>query len=213
MAQSEHTKIINKCARQVLKPAGLVRKGQSRTWYDDHSWYTTVVEFQPHKWKHGALLNVGVSFHWYEKNYISFDIGYRETGFEAFETAEQFHAAIEAMVNTALEKVLFYRRKLPDLPGAKNMILEHTFSSDSLWGNYHKGVICALTDQPKESERFFRDLLAVEHEVPWAIELKKRTRGLLEILEQPEAFRQHILEIIVQSRLKKKLKSVAFELS
>ena len=43
MSQKVHTKIINNVAKQILKPEGLVRKGQSRTWYHDQGWFTTVV--------------------------------------------------------------------------------------------------------------------------------------------------------------------------
>lgn len=54
MAAAPHSKIINKLAKDTLKPIGVLRKGQSRTWLDDNGWWVTVIEFQPFSWSKGT---------------------------------------------------------------------------------------------------------------------------------------------------------------
>ncbi len=212
MSQPEHSKIITKVAKQIFKPQGLEQKGQSRTWFDDQGLFTTVIEFQPHKWEHGAFLNVGVNFHWYLQEYTSFDIGYRETGFEKFETAEQFSSKIEDMVRLALEKAFSYRQQLIDINTAKKTILAHNFSSDTLWGNYHKGVICGLTNDTDGLNKHFEALLLVDHDVEWANELKSRVLQLKEIASNYPKFKSEILSTILESRNLKKMKTMEIEL-
>lgn len=212
MNQPEHSKIITKVAKQIFKPFGLEQKGQSRIWYDDQGLYTTIIEFQPHKWEHGAFLNVGVNFHWYVKEYTSFDIGYRETGFEKFETAEQFTSKIEDMVLLAIDKALLYRQQLADLDTVKKIILAHNFTSDTLWGNYHKGVICGLTSDADGLNKYFDALLLVDHDVEWANELKSNVSQLKKIASDYLKFKNEILSIIHESRGLKKLKTMEIKL-
>jgi hypothetical protein len=45
--QHPHTKLINAAARDVLRPMGIVQKGRSRLWYDNHGWWAGLIEFQP----------------------------------------------------------------------------------------------------------------------------------------------------------------------
>lgn len=212
MSQPEHSKIIIKVAKQIFKPHGLEQKGQSRTWYDDQGFYTTVIEFQPHKWNHGAFLNVGINFHWYVQEYISFDIGYRETGFEKFETAKEFTSRIEYMVRLALDKALSYRQQLIDLNAAKKTILAHDFTSDTLWGNYHKGIICGLTNDTDRLHAHFDALLSVDHDAEWANELKSKVRQLKGIASDYPKFKSEIISTILESRNLKKLNTMEIEL-
>ena len=110
MNEQNHNKIIMKAAREVLAPNGLLQKGQSRIWLDDNGWFFTVVEFQPSGWEKGTFLNVGMHYLWANKEYLTFDCGYREhecvvyTGDDA-----AFYAAVRSLAQQAMEKVLFYR--------------------------------------------------------------------------------------------------------
>lgn len=203
---AEHEKIITNLAKQFLKPQGIVQKGQSRTWYDDQGFYMTVIEFQPHKIEPGAFLNIGVNFHWYVKEYISFDIGYRESKFEKFKTADQFTAKIEEMVNLAKDKALLFRERFSDLSLAKKNILAHDFGGDVLWGNYHKGIICGLTQDLPGLHKYFEALLQVDHNVGWANDLKSTTIRLKEIALNYDLFRAEVIKFIEESRRLKKLK-------
>ena len=212
MALPEHSKIINRVAKQILKPKGLERKGQSRTWLDDNGWFTTVVEFQPFKDRQGTCINIGVNFHWYLKDYLSFDIGNRESDFIDFKNEEQFIREVEKLAQYALDKVHFYRQALDEFDRAKQTIKSHEFTSDNLWGNYHKGTICGLTGDQSGLTEYYNKLLTVDHDVSWANELKNRVTELKEISPNIDEFRQRISEIIHETRELKKLKKLEIEI-
>lgn len=155
MSLPEHSRIINKVALRRFKEYGIECKGQSRTWLDDQYWFTTIIEFQPFKDRQGTCLNVGINFHWYEKEYFSFDIGNRESDFIDFKNEEHFQSEIESLVEKALNRTLELRNKMSDLKNAENIILNHEFASDNLWGNYHRAIISGLNNDIRKSEQYF----------------------------------------------------------
>ncbi|WP_109853448.1 hypothetical protein [Aquimarina sp. AU58] len=201
-----HSKIINKVARKVLKEHGIVRKGQSRTWLDDQYWFTTIIEFQPFKDRQGTCLNVGVNFHWYEKEYFSFDIGNRESEFVDFANEEQFESEMNSLVELALKRTLELREKLSDLITSEKTIINHDFSSDSLWGNYHRAIICGLNNEPKKSDEYFNEILKNDFEYNWQKELKEKVEQLKFDLNNLDGFKAKVNETIGITRTKKKLK-------
>jgi hypothetical protein len=75
--EQPHSKLIVAAARNVLRPLGVVQKGRSRTWLDDHGWWLGVIEFQPSSYSRGTYLNAGVNWLWNPKGYLSFDYGDR----------------------------------------------------------------------------------------------------------------------------------------
>ena len=212
MTQPEHSKIIVKTAGQILKPYGIVRKGQSRSWLDDHGWFTSVIEFQPSSWNRGTYLNVGVNFHWFRKDYFSYDIGGRESLFEKFDNTEQFTINIEGFANKALGIALNYREAFRNLESSGNAILTHQFASDSLWGNYHRGVVCGITNKFGEADKYFDMLLSVELDYDWVNELKRDTLFLKTVMNSHQQFKTEIIEIIKATRSLKKLPPVEIEL-
>ncbi|GFZ87841.1 hypothetical protein GCM10011531_19220 [Aquaticitalea lipolytica] len=201
-----HSKIINKVARKILKEYGIERKGQSRKWLDDHYWFTTGIEFQPFKDRQGTCLNVGVNFHWYQKGYFSYDIGYRESEFIDFVNEEQFEKEMCTLTELALNRTLELREKLSDLNTATNTILNHEFTSDSLWGNYHRAIICGLNNDQKKAHQYFELILKNKLEYGWELELKKRVEQLKSESGNTIEFRKEIDYIIEETRKEKKLK-------
>ena len=212
MALPEHSKIINKVAKQFLKPDGIERKGQSRTWLDDNGWFTTVVEFQPFKDRQGTCINIGVNFHWYVKNYWSFDIGYRESNFIDFKEENQFTQEVEKLSKTALNKVLDYREKLSNLENSKQTILKHEFTSENLWGSYHKGIICGLSGDIDNLNFYFNRLLNLELNAPFEKELEKIVIDLKEKSSDLDLFNKTIQSFIKETRGQKRLKDSEIEL-
>ncbi|WCO03485.1 hypothetical protein [Psychroserpens ponticola] len=203
-----HSKIINKIARGFFKEYGIVRKGQSRIWLDDHYWFTTIIEFQPFSNRQGTCLNVAVNFHWYEKDYLSFDIGDRESEFIDFETEEQFEIKMNSLVELALKRTLGFREKLANLETGTNTILNHKFASDSLWGNYHRAIICGLKNDQKNAEQYFDLILKTDHDVAWANKLKDRVSNLKTELNNITDFQKRVDLIIEKTRNEKKLKAI-----
>lgn len=205
MTNTDPSKIIIKKATAFFKNHGIQRKGQSRIFHDDNYWFTTIIEFQPHSFEKGTFLNVGVNFHWYEKDYFSFDIGHRQSPFIKFDNEDQFNKEIEMLCKYALDQIVEYRKSFETLNTAHIMICKTEFASESLWGNYHKGVISGLIGDFKSIKNYFEMLLNEEHNVEWAKELKKRTKFLLENSADVESFKSEVKKLITETRKLKKL--------
>jgi hypothetical protein len=207
MTQPDHTRITNKTAKKIFGVYEIKQKGQSRIWLDDNGWFTTVIEFQPFRGRQGTTLNIGVNFHWYEKEYFSFDIGYRQdVEFVAYDgNKERFLAEVEKLCEIALTKTLEYRDKLKNIDQAKSTILNHVFSSESILGSYHKGIICGLTRDFPQLNDFFQKLLKEDHPGEWLNELKDRVNFLISNADDQNQFTVTIIEIIRKTRVLKKL--------
>lgn len=205
MTEIDHNKIIIKTATAIFKNHGIKRKGQSRTFYDDNCWFTTIVEFQPNSREKGTFLNVGVNFNWYDKDYFSFDIGNRESDFVEFRDEKQFESEIEKLCKLALEKVTSYREHFKTLNTAREKICKSEFASDSLWGNYHKGIVSGLIGDFNSTKIYYESLLNVEHNFPWVNDLKERTKILLKRTSSLENFKSEVEKIILETRKSKKL--------
>lgn len=208
MKQAEHSKIINRIAKEKFKPFGITQKGKSRIWLDDRGWYTTLIEFQPYRGERGTTLNVGVNFHWYEHDYFSFDIGSRQdVDFVNFDenNIESFEKNIEEFCDLCLKIVIENRTKFKSIYSAKEYILKHNFTSDEFWGNYSKGIICGLTNDFNEQNKYFNKLLNKIHPVKWADQLKERTNYLITKSLNQEEFTSEIIKIIIETRKSKKL--------
>lgn len=208
MALPEHSKIINKVARGIFKEYGIERKGQSRTWLDDQYWYTTIIEFQPFKDRQGTCLNVGINFHWYEKEYFSFDIGNRESDFIDFKSEKQFQPEMESLTEKALKLIIELRNKMADLKSAERTIINHKFTSDNLWGNYHRAIICGLNNEKEKSEKYFNLILKNDLKYDWELKLKQRVEKLKTELNNISNFQNTIDKVIERTRKEKKLKEI-----
>ena len=225
--KDEHSKIITKVAKQKLKPLGIAQKGKSRIWLDDNVWFTTQIEFQPSSWARGAYLNIGANFHWYKQEYMSFDLEYRRGNFVEYKNDEQFTNAMEKFCDLTIQKVLELRERLATLLSAKDNILAYNFSSEELWGNYHKGTICGLTGNFDELNKFYSDLLKVDStkqwtcgntgvvhstHIEWIDELKENVKYLLKKTSSLDIFKAEVLNIIAETRRLKKLSEVEINL-
>ncbi len=217
MATPEHTKIINKTARKVFKEYGIVQKGRSRMWLDDHYWFTTLIEFQPSSWSRGTYLNVGVHFNWYPEDYFSFNIGYREKDYCEYKNESQFEPVVAEFVQEALKKVLEYRKKMSCLDSVEKTIFAYDFDGHSAvcWENYHKGVILGLNNKAQKAKEHF-DLILEEETYnakldfyyDWLIELQNRVKILRVEVENTDNFRKIIDEFIAISRKELKLQEM-----
>jgi hypothetical protein len=113
---SDHGRLIAAAASRVLAPLGLVRKGRSRTWLDDHGWWLGIVEFQPSNWDRGTYLNVGAMFLWRPINHLSFEVGYRVDGFSSAQS-DDFEAAVDAKIQLAVARLENLRAEFRSLDG------------------------------------------------------------------------------------------------
>ena len=212
--KNEHSKIIFKVAKQKLKPFGVVQLGKSRIWLDDRGWYTTQIEFQPSSWARGTYLNIGVDFHWYKKQYMSFNLEGRQENFVEYKNDEQFTAEMEKFCDLIIKKILEIRENLRTIASAKKIILKHNFQNDDLWGNYHKGTICGLAGDFDKMNKYFNDLLKVENDMQlqWIEDLKENVKHLQSKTYDLELFKAEKLNIISETRKLKKLPEMEINL-
>lgn len=108
-------KLIADAAKTALAPLGLVRKGRSRTWIDDHGWWLINVEFQPSSYATGCYLNVGTQHLWVTRGYLCLDEMERPLGGTTFVTftgdEDAFATAMSGVAATAAEAVEERRRR------------------------------------------------------------------------------------------------------
>lgn len=205
MPQPIHQKIINRVAKSILGKNDIKRKGQSRIWLDDQYWYTTIIEFQPSKGQQGTYLNVGANLHWYLSDYLSFDIGNRESGLIQFKSEEQFEKEMQNLVHLALTKAQEIRSRLTDISTAEKTIMNYLFSSNDLWGNYHRGVIYGLNGKIKMAEKYFESVAAHDGAYEWITDLKQKSDKLKDVVKDTFEFRREMEEVIAKTRTEKKL--------
>src|SRR6185295_17783420 len=96
-------------AKRVLAPLGVIRKGRSRSWIDDHGWWLINVEFQPSNHAKGFYLNVGEQHLWVVSDHFAFERAERPLGgstFIAFEgDVEAFTTAMRSVATAAATAV------------------------------------------------------------------------------------------------------------
>ena len=213
-----HNKVIKTIALKAFKPYGIRRKGQSRFFIDDHGWFTIGIEFQPSKSGNGTYLNVGVNFNWNIQEYFSFDIGDREfvnignekRQFFEYIDDKQFTETINKLCEFSIKKVNGYRNSLENINVAEKMIIRHKYHSDSLWGNYHRGIISGLIGNTSNLNKYFDKLLKEpENNIEWIIKLKKEVEELKNVGNNNVAeFIVKIKAIITETRKLKKLEEL-----
>lgn len=204
MATPIHNKLINKAAREILKPEGLVRKGQSRVWLDDNGWWLTMVEFQPSSWSKGTYLNVGISWLWYPKEYLSFDIGYRENSFIEFKDEESFFFEAVALAEKAKARALAHRQSMssPDL--AREYVLTNTAGDkQNIWACLNKGLVCLHASDFQNANIYLENVLECDDDRDWAISVKDFAQSLLKLKPSDQLLAIH--DAIIHSRKLKKL--------
>lgn len=101
--------------------------------------------------------------------------------FIAFDNEAQFTAGVAHFCTLALKKVTQLRENLASPKTARAFIVQQQFTSDSLWGNYHKGTICRLTGKFAEMQAFYSRLLNDPGTAPWIEALQKQTAFLLSL--------------------------------
>lgn len=207
MGTQSHSVLINKAARDLLKPIGVFRKGQSRIWLDDNGWWVTIVEFQPSRWSKGTYLNVGVCWQWYPKDDYSFDLGYREHDFVEFENESNFSFQVSALVNKAKECIWGYRDALCNPSPAKNFILDNTIGgNDHIWASINKGMACLHARSFEQSEVYFNIALNCCDNRDWATSAKEFIKPL--VVLSPEEKISYVRGAIKCSRKLKMLNEV-----
>jgi hypothetical protein len=188
MVAADHNKIVASVARAVLRPLGCVQKGRSRVWLDDHGWWIGLIEFQPSAWSKGSYLNVGACWLWCEKDFLSFDDGYRVGGFVELECMDQFAADMERLAMQAGAELQQLRLRYASLDSTAQYL--HEKVDPGIWDHYHAAIACGLTGRIHDSRAHFSEVAnCSEENSAWVQELQRTSQGLENSVLDRESFR------------------------
>lgn len=160
-----HDKIIANAAKASLRPLGFQRKGQSRLWFSDHSWWLAVVEFQPSSWSKGSYLNVAAHWLWMDIAPISFDFGGRLEGFEEYASDEQFAIAVARLTASAAEEARRLEAMFGSLADTAEILLGQAHIETRQapahpgWMAYNAGVAAGLVGRAQDAAEMFGRVL------------------------------------------------------
>ncbi|MFJ2990369.1 hypothetical protein ACIPF8_21090 [Collimonas sp. NPDC087041] len=202
MSDIGHNRAIKMAAKATLQPIGCKQKGSSRTWLDPHSMWTGVIEFQPSSWAKGSYLNVGACWLWHEKDFLSFDDGYRVAQFQAMGAEDLFTQASVTLATQAHDEVLKLRSRFSSIEKIAAHLKDKDFSN--IWQNYHAAVAATLVNDMAHASTRFRAVMQDKDNRSWALELKSHTTILQSISNDSVLFLRTIEEIVERS--KKRLK-------
>lgn len=194
----QHSRLINAAAKVVLRPLGCVQKGRSRIWLDDRAWWVGVVEFQPSSWAKGSYLNVGACWLWYEKDFLSFDAGYRVESFHPFTGDEAFELVAEKLAERASHEVTALRERFPSPSHVQSWIAAKPRTS--IWDHYHLAVSAGLAGATDQSKRSFADVMSDPEERPWATEIRRRSAEFMRCLELGTGFEAEVMGTVKRAR-------------
>lgn len=197
-----HSKLLTAAARTALSPLGLIQKGRSRIWLDDHQWWLCVVEFQPSSWARGSYLNVGCMWLWCVQDYISFDLGYRVEPFVEFRDEEQFETLAGNLINGAVQEVKRYRLMFPNVASVCNYYLSQEVEDG--WPTYHAAVACGLANKPHAARAHFEKFMKVRASTGWLANAQEDANHLASLVDTGE-FRDVIANRVRQTRKIQKL--------
>jgi len=207
VAQPPQTQLLTAAARRILRPLGLHQRGRSRLWLGDHGWWLVVVEFQPSSWSKVSYLNVGAMWLWFEKDYFSFDDGYRVEGLASFENEAQFTPVAENLAQRAADEVRRYRALYPSVLSAARRLAAK--SPRGFWDSFHAGVACGLAGDSAPAKQFLDEVAGTDDQRDWAQAAATIAREYSLAVEDSARFRRRIEEIIRRARELLRLEQVA----
>jgi hypothetical protein len=153
-----HTKLLTQAAREVLRPLGLVQRGRSRSWIDDHGWWLCLVDFDSSSFAKGSYVNVAAMWLWDDED-VSFhyDVGGRvdDVGFVEFDTPEQFAAAARRLAEVAARAVTAYRKLFTGLRPAAEFLEARTDSENPHRDAASAGIAWGMLGEMAKAEQAF----------------------------------------------------------
>ncbi|MGF7170363.1 hypothetical protein FHS91_002048 [Sphingobium xanthum] len=201
-----HDKIIANAAKTGLRPFGFQRKGQSRLWFFDHSWWLAVVEFQPSSWSKGSYLNVAAHWLWMDIGTISFDFGGRLESFEEYASDEQFAMVAARLTDSAAEEARRFATMFSSLPDTAEILLEQARAelrqapAHPGWMAYNAGVAAGLAGRSNDAAEMFGRVLNRSGDQTSLLHLK--AERMSNLTSDAAKFRQEAASTIVQQREK-----------
>jgi hypothetical protein len=199
-----HDRLIADAAKAVLRPIGFHRKGRSRLWFADHSWWLAVVEFQPSAWSKGSYLNVAAHWLWSDIDTISFDFGGRLEGLQEYSSDEQFAAVAARLAATAAAEAQRLTSMLSSLSATAEVLLTDArtqarpASGHPSWTAYNAGVAAGLVGRIHDAMEMFGSVLDGPAD-PTSM-LHKAAERMSKLASDPRHFEREVVSKIQHQR-------------
>ena len=190
--------IIAKVASEILHAEGFQRIGASRTWIYDNGWWIAILEFQPSGTSKGTYLNLGLCWLWAEKNYPSFDFGYRELDFLTWNEDQIFEQEIYKYAQSARKKFLQYKRKFRDVREVYKS-LKKTKTSE-YWDLYNLAIVSGLCCDVAKFHTYYEQVKSHEFGEPDGSLHSKNLDELRRVVQHNSTFIAMTLEIVHRTR-------------
>jgi hypothetical protein len=209
---TDHNAVLGKVARARLEPLGLIQKGRSRTWFDDHAWFVTTVEFQASAHAKGSYLNVGASWLWWPgKASVSFDEGYRVEGLKLADEGD-WEATCGVLADEAARRCLEVRREFPNIrTTAARLNRSKAGHSAGAWAMADAGVAAALAGDAALARRRLNGISEAEVAYDWERERRAVALRLLDELGDLDRFRDARIADIQRARERERLPTLGDE--
>ncbi len=186
-------------ARKYLRPLGVFQKGRSRTWIADQGRWMVAVEFQPSSWSKGSYLNVGCTWLWNVKSYISFDEGSRVSGFHPFVSTTQFGPKAEKLAQDAANEVTRYRELFPTVQSVSDYYSRKTLPSG--WPSFNAAVAHGFSGRIEQAARLLNHWGNVGEDAPeWLKAAQRDGKELSAIVSDQVQFRKLTSERVAKAR-------------
>jgi hypothetical protein len=196
--QPAHSTIINRFAREAFQHLGIVQKGRSRTWLDDHGWWLINVEFQPSSCDRGTYLNVGAMWLWYSKDYFSFDVDYRAKGFVKYQNDMQFQVAMQPVIRLAVQRVRKYRSDFSSIGKVASYYKRKR--RKNFWDLYNAGLAFGLAGDGSNASRLLSQLISIEDGRAWVKTAQTVARRFLAVSHSKDLFRAEATAEVQRAR-------------
>jgi hypothetical protein len=213
MAELDHNKLIADAARAALGPLEFRRKGRSRTWYRDGTWWLAVIEFEPSSFSRGSYLNVSPMWLWNPGgSHLTLDVFGRVEGYTEALDVDQFRAAADQLAATAREQSLAMIEEISSPAGAVKFMESPERAGRISYPDLNGGIAHGLCREWETAERLLNGFVTRAETfespspyTPWA-------QALVSQLGTP-GFGEAVSQRIVQRRAELKLEPVpvAFE--
>jgi hypothetical protein len=197
VAQSAATKLINRAARERLKPLGLTQKGQSRLWLDDHGWWVLGVDFESFAYAQGARLVVFADFMWHGRDYVAYSVGGRVTadGRELacrFEDEDTFAGCAAMLAERAVVEITSLRAEFPSLRSWADH-LDGTAGND-FWLQFDAGTAAGLTGDADRARRWLARVIGTDDDRDWAVTARREAQALSDLAGDTGEFTASVRE-------------------
>lgn len=163
----DHNRALTRAARQRLAPLGLVRKGRSRTWIDDHGCWAIVVDFLHSNWTRGSYLYVYPASFWAPTatgaplraphGVTWTNSTGTETAFIDLAATDNLDEDVRLIVEAAATSLTLWRSRLARAEEMETFLME-PFSyqeGGTEWDHWDLGAFYAFTGRWSQSLRHF----------------------------------------------------------